>query len=99
MLLVSRFLRAGDGGSAAAVRAWLDRAAGLHANPTVATMFWHGDCVCPGRAPSPLGAVVTGQGCGCVPLTYHGRIGSVISDANIRRAGALFARLVKRANG
>lgn len=45
MLMVSRSPQVKDAGSASAIRAWLPRALSVRANPIVATMFWHIDCV------------------------------------------------------
>ena len=94
MLLVSRCSQADDVRSATAARAWPDRVAGIHVDPTIATKFWHSDCVFAGRAPSPMRAVVTGLSCGCTPRKYHGKNASVISDANFSSS-----TLVNRVNG
>src|SRR5713226_7576732 len=94
MLLVSRSSQAGDRKSAAAACAWLDRVAGLHVDPIVATKFWHSDCVFASRAPLPIWAVVTGPSCGCTPRKYHGKNVSVINDTNFSSC-----KLVYRVNG
>src|SRR5436190_297618 len=94
MLLVSRCSQAGDVTSATAARIWLDRVAGIHVDPIIATKFWHVDCVFASRAPSPMRAVVTGLSGGCAPRKYHGKNVSVISDANFSSCA-----LVYRVNG
>ena len=73
MLLVSRYLQAGDGEFGTAARAWLDRVAGSYVDPIVATKFWHIDCVFVGQAPSPTGRLLTGLSCGGTPRKYHGK--------------------------
>jgi len=89
MLLVSGLTAVRNRNSPAALRAQRAHASDGNIDPTIATKFWHSDCVFADPAAATVRRLVTGHDCGWARRQYRADVGAVNITTNFYRAGPL----------